>query len=217
MRILHSKKLIFVSKPRCGSTSIRRILNKLMQEGDEKCDFAGQYENLHPHMTAPSIHNYIMKKGLDVKEYKTFTVTRNPLEMLWSYFKYFQPDVNGKYNFNGEHIDKLASFDNWLLTGKVGLGEAWKEFVPCHISELNLSPLSLDAHILNKRGENVCDKVFKMEERHTIFTWLKTHYNVDVDDTHVNESLAEQIPFISDEVKRLLHVNFSLDFELYNL
>lgn len=216
MRILHSKKLIFVSKPRCGSTSIRRILNKLMTDDDQKCDFSGQYDDLHPHMTAPSIHSYLTRHGIDISEYKTFTVTRNPLEMLWSYYKYFQPDINGRYNFNEKHIDKLVSFDNWLMEGEVGLGSVWKEFVPSYISEQNLSPLSLDAHVLNKSGKNVCDKIFKMEERADILKWLESYCGIKIDDAYVNSSHYKEIPVISDEIKNKLRANFKLDFELYN-
>lgn len=215
MRILHSKKIIFVSKPRCGSTSIRRILDKLFVAGDEKCDVAGEIDGLHPHMTAPAIHCYLLNKGINISDYRTFTVARDPLEMLWSYHKFFQPDVNGRYNFDKYYIDKRIDFETWLVTGKVGLGDSWKSFVPAHVSDTDLSPLSLDAHVLNENNINVCEKIFKMEDRTEIINWLKGCCDIAIDDLHVNSSKSIDAPVLSAKVVAKVRPMFKMDFELY--
>ena len=218
MRILHSKKLIFVSKPRCGSTSIRNALTQRMEEGDVSCNVPNLEEGLHPHMSAPAIKKYIARKGGDPDEYYTFTVTRNPLEMLWSYYKYFQPDRGGKYNYNDEHdINQIVPFEEWLEFGRVGIGESWKEFVPHGVTHKNLSPLSLEAHICDGQGEVVVNNWYMLENLTPCVEKLSEIFGEAIEIPSVNASKDDNFQAIDFKLMKSLAKQFPTEFEMYNI
>ena len=215
MRILHSKKLVYVSKPRCGSTSIRRILDKHMVDGDISCDWAGQFEDLHPHMSGPAIWHYLDNKGLDADKYSFFTVTRNPLDMLWSCYKYFEPDVNNRYNFDKGHTLQAMSFDDWVMHGRLGLGVTWRDYVPPIITENNLTPLALETFILDQNSHQLVNHIFKMEERTKTIEWLSSVLGKKIKDVKVNMSKEISMPPVSDRLMDRIKVMFPLETEMY--
>lgn len=216
MRILHSRKLIFVSKPRCGSTSVRQFLTARMQAGDEKCDYAGEVKGLHPHMTAPAIHGYLRKKGVDISDYRTFTVTRKPPEMLWSYFKFFQPDTRSRYIFSPRYDpDSPARFENWLMTGRVGLDPLWRRRVPSFVNSSDLSPLSLEAHICNQHDECVADRYFHLEHLDECARWLEDVLQEPVSFPSKNKSSATMVPWLNSASLARLKVLFPMEMEFW--
>ena len=217
MRILHSKKLVFISKPRCGSTSLRRILDSQMKDGDEKSDVAGDHSSLHPHTTGPAIYHYLKNNGYDVDNYTFFTVTRNPLNMLQSYYNFFQPDTEFNYNYSPNYNGIRIGFEEWVSRGKVGIGNGWKPFLPNYVTSDDLSPLSLDAHVKDSQGNIVCDHIFKMEERESIVKWLSSFLDVNVLDVHVNSSIPEVTKEVKSEVLAKLESQFLMDFKLYGM
>ena len=175
MRVLFSKKLIFISKPRCGSTSVRTILNNYIdpEYNDFAVDKAGQKPGYHPHITAPCLLNQLTKDfKVDLSDFKIFTITRNPLDMLSSYYRFFKPDINGKYNYQKGHIDQLEDFHKWLGNGSVNIGAEWKKFLPDFVNTNDFSPLSLEAHIMNKRNKICVTNYFKIEDSGHIERWL---------------------------------------------
>ncbi|WOT06297.1 hypothetical protein [Shewanella youngdeokensis] len=220
MRILHSKKLIFISKPRCGSTSVRRFLDSQMQEGDEKCDYGNEFPNmpeLHPHMSAPAVHSYLCKKGVDVDKYTTFTITRHPVAMLWSYYNYFKPDVNYRYNYSPEYQSaQLLDFSCWLKHGHVGIG-LWREFCPDFITGNDFSPLSLEAHANDKNNINLIDKVFKLESLSECEAWLGDFFDINVDIDAVNQSDSTRMPKLSEELLDKVRSEFAVESILYKI
>jgi hypothetical protein len=219
VRILHSKKLIFISKPRCGSTSMRRFLDIQMLPGDEKCDYAQQYPDkpeFHPHMSAPAVDSYLANKGIDIREYTTFIITRHPLQMLWSLFNYFKPDINFEFtfsqNYNGVH---LAKFENWLEHGYVGIGQ-WGVFCPDYITNQNFSPLSLEALSNNQSDINLINKVFKLEDLDDSTHWLGSFFD-QVDIGTLNGSMSENMPEVSNDILRELYKQFPKEAKMYLL
>jgi hypothetical protein len=219
MRILHSKKLIFISKPRCGSTSIRRFLDSQMLPGDEKCDYGTEFPErpeLHPHMSAPAIYDYLKKKGVDTTGYITFTVTRHPLDMLWSYFNYFKPDLNSYYNYSPKYdAENRGSFNEWLLTGFVGIG-IWKKFCHPSIHTNDFTPLSLEAHSNDVNNIPYIDKVFKLENLSECVAWLELYFGNKINIDTTNRSGANNIPTIDEKLVKKLCVQFPAESEMYS-
>jgi hypothetical protein len=217
MRILHSKKLVFISKPRCGSTSVRNFLTKQAVKGDVICNTVDEESGLHPHMSSSSIKNYLRINGYDPDIYKYFTVTRNPLDMLWSYFKYFKPDINNKYNYGvGYDVENLLEFPEWLETGKVGIGKYWSKFVPPNVTAKNFSPLSLEAHICNIDGEIDVDKWFYLEQIGEVEDWLTNFFDSGVSISTVNGSDTRERPKINKEILEKLRPQFPIEAKYYN-
>ena len=218
MRLLKSQGLIFVSKPRCGSTSIRKALDAFVDnsQGDLVVDVAGQ-SNLHPHMNVGAICEFIQNQGESIDNYKIFVTVRHPLDMLWSYFKFFKPDVGGQYNYNaGWDPKKRIDFESWILTGSVGASDQWKKHWPAFVSIDDLSPLSLEAHAFSK-GQCAVDAIFKMEDQPAIERWLSTILGTTVTLPHTNQSepldFREISPTIRNKIKRM----FPLEAALYSI
>ena len=218
MRILHSKKLVFISKPRCGSTSVRFLLNKSTEHGDVICDAADQERGLHPHMSATAIKAFLRKEGHDPDEYTYFTVTRHPVEMLWSYYRFFQLDENSRYNYDIKHTSEtLMPFLTWIQSGRVGIGRYWADFVPNWISAQNFSPLSLEAHICDRDGRIDVDRWFYIEDQVQLTSWLSDMLGFDSSISHVNQAPDGKCPEIEESVLTSLVTQFPMEAEHYKI
>ncbi len=117
MRISHKYKFIFISKPRCASTTVRKIL-------DPFSDIISSSEApYHHHATALELKLHFDEKGWNWNDYFVFTTVRNPWDMMVSYYSRFKPDVNGIYNYEASREgvmyqpDKASSFENWIMNG----------------------------------------------------------------------------------------------------
>lgn len=82
MRISHEYKFIYISIPKTGSTTIRKMLQKYKTIDSSKLD--GAYE----HMTAKELKQIFEKRGWNWDEYYKFTTVRNPWARQWSYHNY---------------------------------------------------------------------------------------------------------------------------------
>ena len=218
MRILHSKKLIYISKPRCGSTSVRRLIDGLMEEGDVACNGAKNAQGLHPHMTGPAILNYLENQGVDSSQYTVFTVTRHPLEMLWSYYNFFKPDENSSYNYSPNWLsNNLAAFDEWIMAGHCLLVGATEAYVPSWVSTKDLSPLCLETHVHGVSEDRL--KVFKLEEITELLSWLGSVYGCSLRIKQVNRSKVapSAIPVISSKCVQKVRDMFPTESEMYSL
>lgn len=117
MRISHKHRFIFISKPRCASTTVREILNPLSDI------ISKNVPPFHHHATALELKTFFKETGWLWSEYYVFTTVRNPWDMMVSYYEKFQPDINGIYNYEKErfgikyHPNNLISFEDWILKG----------------------------------------------------------------------------------------------------
>ncbi len=112
MRVLFSKRLVFISKPRCGSTSIRRHLEPHISEksGDFAVDCANTVPHFHPHDTAPYVQVKLAELYPQHPELTYFMTIRNPVDMLWSYYRFFKSDANCQYNYHPDW-NELSSIE----------------------------------------------------------------------------------------------------------
>lgn len=219
MRILHSRKVVFVSKPRCGSTSVRSYLDSQMVEGDERCDYANEYPSkpeLHPHMSAPAIINYIKKQGKSYQDYTFVTVIRHPIDMLWSYYNYFKPDYKSDYFYSNNYDPlRLIGFEEWLTNGSVGIG-LWKKFCPSWISDKNFSPLSLEAHSCDSFGNNYINHIFRLEKLDELDSWFSFNFDNYASIGSVNGSGSKELPILNKKTIDLLIEQFPKESEIYD-
>ena len=138
--------------------------------------------------------------------------------MLWSYFKFFQPDRNNKYNFNGEHdSNSLLSFDDWVLEGRVGIGRTWADFVPDFVTDKNLTPLSLEAHVCNSSAEVVVERIFKLESQTELVEWLSKSLETDVSIKQYNSSFESDTPRIGADAREMVRLMFPMESMMYDL
>ena len=175
MRVLFSKGLVFISKPRCGSTSIRIRMGQYISKKDRdfSVDEAEESTVFHPHDMAPYVKAKLAEFYPDHPNLTYFVTTRNPVDMLWSYYRFFRPDTECRYNYAPEWNESSAmGFEDWIQHGRVGIRDGRREFVPSWVSTENLSPLCLEAYIIDRAGNNHVDQVFRLENTEKLNRWL---------------------------------------------
>ena len=231
MRVLQTYNFAFISKPRCGSTSVRNVITKHMREKlgfgidlnpheslDFGIDIATPASPYHPHITAPHLKKLLHEKNSNAyKNIEYLTVIRHPIEMLKSYFKYFQPDINSNYNYSQNYNAKLISFPEWITNGRVGIHEDWYKSMQQSISSENLSPLSLEAHGYDQHNKNLLTRIFLIEEPLTIELFLSEKFGEKIVLPNVNKSSRENLEKLSDGQLERIRIMFPTEASLYNI
>jgi hypothetical protein len=214
MRVLLSRGFAALSKPRCGSTSLRRVLDPFIDPaaGDFAVGRAGQRPPFHPHITGPALRHLLNKPDLEL-----MITARHPVEMLWSYYKFFQPDRRGRYNFHPDWSGSVGpDFETWVIRGRVGMNPLWKSLAPGHVSGADLSSLSLDAHAMDRDGQLIA-RVFPVEEPARLEGWLSDRLGMEVTLPNLNSSSGEPSPSIGSEAKARIREMFRWESVHYSL
>ncbi len=220
MRVLFSCGLIAISKPRCGSTSVRQTLDDLvdLKYGDIVVDSADECPPYHPHLSAPRLKELLIENDYSISKMMTLITTRNPVDMLWSYFHYFAPDEFGYYNYDrGWDSHAPITFERWVISGRVGMDAGAQALAPDWISTENLTPLNLEAHVENRHGGIEVDHVFLLEEIDKFASWLSNFTNRKILLRHVNESRRGDVPKIGNEVRGRIIEMFPKESAIYAL
>lgn len=220
MRVLFSQGIIAISKPRCGSTSLRRMLGPLVDpaKGDISVDVAGQRPPYHPHHPAPYLRKLLEEDGYDLSGMTTIILTRHPVEMLWSYHKFFKPDMASRYNYAPNwDADHPMEFARWIAEGAVGMNPEAKALAPEWISTRDLSPLSLEAHVMSRTEGKMVDRVFRLEALDELQEWLEERLGRRLRMVHVNRSAEGQAPRLSAGNMERVRSMFPMESEMYGL
>ena len=220
MRVLFSKGIAALSKPRCGSTSLRRMLDPLMDKagGDIAVNTGGAMPPFHPHITAPYLKQLLRERGHDPEALAWIITVRHPVEMLWSYWKFFKPDVKSRYNF-APKWDETAPmpFERWIAEGKLRANPDWAELAPEWISSDDLSPLSLEFRAMNRDGSLAVDEVFRIEEPERLAAWLEAKTGQKVAVKHTNRSREAALPAIGAEALARIRTLLPQESALYGV
>ena len=222
MRLLLSKKLCFVSKPRCGSTSIRRALDPLINPalGDIAVDFASKDTAYHPHMPATLIKRLLQQTGIEDRAIEFVITVRHPLNTLESYYSYFKPDFECRYsyevNWDGT---RLLPFYDWLMEGRIGMRSEWGELCPSWVNGGDFSPISFEALAHDAMGQSVINQVFRIEQPELIERWLSEYLGIPglkVDQLNRSERQEMSISLTSD-VKKRIRKCFPFESKIYDI
>lgn len=217
MRISHKYKFVFISKPRCASTTIRKILDPF---SDIQSTASTPY---HHHSTALELKVHFDSMGWKWQDYFVFTTVRNPWNMMVSYYSYFRPDINGIYNFEQlrdsrtYQPDNPISFRNWILTGKtyhrllfrdgIYLKNVWVD---------GFSKLTLANTVNDINGDSLVNRIVKVEEMETeiplILTELCISSSLQLDRSNDSEHSAYQA-YYDSVTKKIIEEQFISDIE----
>ena len=104
MRISHKHHFIFLSNPRCGSTSIRKILDRY---SDIESDDRGPY---YHHISAPNLRKQFIEMGWVWEDYYSFTTIRNPWARMLSAYKFGQQNQTSVWHRIGEEAGSFQAF-----------------------------------------------------------------------------------------------------------
>jgi hypothetical protein len=189
-----------------------------MKAGDIKCDIAGEIEGLHPHMSAPAIYEYLEEQGFDASTYMFFITVRHPVEMLRSYFKYFEPDESSYYNYHPRYNSKkLCKFSEWIKSGWVGCEKYSTPHYPSFISDSDFTPLSLEAQLMGFGGKNYIDLVLKLEDQERIREFLISVFGSDCGYKKTNLSKSVELEGLDKIGVARIKENLSLEAAMYGL
>jgi hypothetical protein len=86
MRISHRHRLVFVSVPRSGSTSVRRVLDPHCEVHSVHVSRADARFPFYHHVSALELLEHFERRGWAWNEYRKFAVARNPFDRAVSLF-----------------------------------------------------------------------------------------------------------------------------------
>ena len=119
MRISHKYKLLFFSNPKCGSSSIRMILDELLENNEDayiKSRRKGKTEFFN-HINAIEASELFSKYDWNWDNYLKIITIRNPFDKLVSIYFYNKPDKNNTPFYRPGYEKESAfqmDFKNWL-------------------------------------------------------------------------------------------------------
>ena len=213
MRILHSKKLILISKPRSGSTSLRFALDDYLRENDIKCD--EPHDEWHPHHTAAILKNIFIGKGWPFDSYWKVCTSRNPYDLVVSYYFYFKPDSAGKYNYQpGYDATSRMPFKKWVHDGRI-----WDQ-TRLQLAD-DISSIGISTFCFDQSGRCLVDEIFDISEHQSD---VERSLGRRLDDQnfalpHVNASDCRSVDYrqyFDEESKNRVESLFPKEFELFN-
>ncbi len=116
------------------------------------------------------------------------------------------------------------------------MSPVWQERAPKWISTKNLSPLSLEAHAIDRAGVNHVDHVFRLEDPDDLNRWLSRRLEKRLFPTlsfsrkplkplpHINQSEgggtekdSKDSPTVSDKSLNAIRKMFPAESKIYNL
>ncbi len=217
MRISHKYKFVFISKPRCASTSIRNMLDPYSDI------FSTSEAPYHHHSTALALKLHFDRMGWRWQDYFIFTTVRNPWDMIVSYYTRFQPDVNGIYNFEKERdgiayqTKQIMPFKKWITRAKthhrlIYLNGEFKK----NIWVNGFSKITLANTINDIDGKSLVDEVLKVEDLDSTLpdTLKRLGFEPPPVNIHVNSSERTGYREYFDEVTRaIIEKEFASDIE----
>jgi hypothetical protein len=202
MRISHKRKFVFLSNPKCGSSSIRRLLNPVT-------DIKGEDHPKKPlvmmHIHADALKSYFEHedyKGKSVDSwdnYYKFTTIRNPFKKMVSQYFFSRPDKDFLPYYHPDHDATSPfrhGFNDWLKHTTQGHGLPSYNYFCCDHSS----------------GELLLDKVFKIEEINEVLpSALLENCGLEI----------ESIPHLNPDYKKSgatsRHMSWNGDYyQLYN-
>ncbi|MEL6700597.1 MAG: sulfotransferase family 2 domain-containing protein, partial [Pseudomonadota bacterium] len=134
MIICHSRKFVFFSFPKTGSESVREMLADLNEETVTPYREATTDRPWYSHMSPAEAEAAFAARGWDIRDYFTFTVTRNPYARMVSIYEMVMA-VDGFEKLKRRVGLRQRGFAPWLRAtapdgpGAGGRGhQRWRKF-----------------------------------------------------------------------------------------
>jgi len=132
--ISHERKFIFFSFPKTGSESVREMFADLNEETVTPYKDATTDRPWYSHMSPAAAEAAFAARGWDIRDYFTFTVTRNPYARMVSIYEMVM-SVDGIERLKQRIGFGRRSFGDWLeATSPNGAGaggrthQRWRKF-----------------------------------------------------------------------------------------
>lgn len=175
MTILGNKRCVYLPNPKTWYTTIRefiRLINKRYYEDIiELNKTLYNDKEYHPHYNYNDTKTFLANYDINLDECYTFTTIRNPWSRIVSLYKYAGYDKNGYAQWQDNYDIHSAyeySFEYFIKNLKI---------------ETN-SVIPIDKYAFDKNGNQLVDKIFKMEDLDVkdITTCLHSNCNIKYED-----------------------------------
>lgn len=179
---------VFIHIPKCGGTSITHQV-------------FGQRVG---HFTASEIKNKMQNK---FNEYYSFSVTRHPLDRLYSAYTFVKND-GGQHgavkNIEDFQAKEFRSFDSFV--------QEWLVFN----TNKNILFKPQYLYLCNSNHEILVNQYFKIENKKEIENVLRNKLNKNIVIKHLNKTLPKKSYSISASTIQLVEEIYKLDYELFS-
>lgn len=220
MRISHTKKFIFLSKPKCASESVRKTLDKYTDI------FSEDTPPYHHHTPALELKIHFDKMGWDWNSYFKFITIRNPWDLIVSFYHYARPDINGIYFWEKSRKEKKRdnnnriSFEEWVLSSEIK--KSWHRLYSKDgkyhekLWTNDFSFLTLNNFILDENGNSLVDFIVKMED---IENGLKIAFDkigipFEEIGTYNKSEHKHYRSYYTEETKKVIEKEFQYDIKI---
>jgi hypothetical protein len=220
LRISHSKKFVFFSKPKCASSTIRKMLNKYSDI------ISTDHAPYHHHTIALQMKIHFDEMGWDWNSYFKFITMRNPWDMIVSFYHFAKPDINGIYYWEKSR-DGIARdsttrlpFEEWVLNKDIkkswhGLLLKNGEFHKNTWTN-DFSFFTLNNFILDEKGEILVDYIVKVENIEKGLKTVCDKINIPFKRIRkLNKSKHKHYrQYYSEETRKVIEEEFQYDIKI---
>ena len=210
MRISHRHQFIFLSRQKCASTSIRKMLNSYSDI------FSENKLPYHHHSPALLLKQHFESQGWDWHRYFKFTCVRNPWDLVVSLYSYGKPDVNGNYWWSQDKHgasydpDTRMEFKDWLKQAK---SWDWKKNKWVN----NLYPYSLAYMIFDEEENFLVDYILRVENLDADLWQVRSRLGLELECGKLNTSdRTRYINYYDEESKQIISEWFAFDIKFGN-
>lgn len=184
MIISHTKKFVFFSFPKTGSESIREMLHAHNEETIVPYKKRNRENPWYPHMAPAEADTEFRRRGLEMSDYFTFTLTRNPFQRSVSVYEMVMA-VDGVEKLKRKLGLKRANFETWLtatLPHGRGAGgrthQRWRKF----------GTWTTQAWANDAGGNRIVDRIIRLDDIHSQLPNLLTYLEIPIPETIVHKN-----------------------------
>ncbi|MEP2651766.1 MAG: hypothetical protein ABJH06_07195 [Paraglaciecola sp.] len=210
MRISHKNKFIWISKPKTGSTSYRKLLDPY---SDVRSVHSGPFKH---HITLKELKRTFEENDWVFEDYYKIVACRNPWSLILSLYTYSKTDINGVKFWENNHQYspvELMSFSEWI-----NLEKHHKWFKDKH---------TLEEYTDDLDGKNLANLIFAADQDSGVFfRGMMSQCNLALENNlldrlNVTEKSQDLITEVRDcyksvKIDNLMNSIFSNEIELFN-
>ncbi len=197
--ISNTKKFIYIHINKCGGTSLTDVLK------EHAVDFEGKKIGYKKHSTMQQVYDVI---GSDLADsYYKFTVIRNPLDRISSFYRHITRSNSRVYKKMNGKFD-ITNFDKFINN----LPDLYKSR-----SDYGISLISMTEWLM-VNGKIKIDKIIKLEDLNSEYKNLSNNFGLESNLKKLNQDPIQikHASLYTSEMKNIVKSIYKDDFKNFN-